>query len=269
LDENSCFSQKNCKQNPKKKNLMSFATQERLKRKLENLGKQTASTSENVTVQEQNPSCEPHEEQLKECAVVKDQTDKNESNEDAEPSHKEQQKQSVTEQPLKKQRDKNEEEPAKQTEQEQRQKELEESKRHRMEQNQLPRTEPEVQTTNKEVEKRRQQENSDKRQHEEREAKERLNQLHFQPLNHSQQDTFHVPGCVIDLSNIPYKASTQDIINIFRPFNLTTNHVLRRYNDCGQPTDNARVCFKTPADARYALSSNKTILNRRVHLKLL
>lgn len=47
---------------------------------------------------------------------------------------------------------------------------------------------------------------------------------------------FGKPGCVVLLSNVCYRTSTEDIIYELRDFNLEPSQILRRFNDLGQPT---------------------------------
>lgn len=77
-------------------------------------------------------------------------------------------------------------------------------------------------------------------------------------------------GCVVAMSNVPYKASTEDILEFFYDFDITPNDIIRRYNDEGKPTGDARVRFETPAEARRAidLRDNCRILNRSIYLTL-
>lgn len=78
-------------------------------------------------------------------------------------------------------------------------------------------------------------------------------------------------GCIVTMSNVPYKASTDDILEFFYDFDITPNDIIRRYNDEGKPTGDARVRFETPAEARRAidLRDNCRILNRSIYLALL
>lgn len=84
-------------------------------------------------------------------------------------------------------------------------------------------------------------------------------------------EDFGAPGCVLSLENVPFRASVDDILNFFGDFELTQDDVIRRYNERGQPTGDARVAFRTPFDAQRALNTRHmgTIQDRRVSLTLL
>lgn len=84
-------------------------------------------------------------------------------------------------------------------------------------------------------------------------------------------NNMNLDGRVVSIMNVPYRANTVDILQFFSGFKLTPDDVLRRYNDAGQPTGDARVRFLTPVDARKAVESmnNKRIMNRNVNLYLL
>lgn len=73
------------------------------------------------------------------------------------------------------------------------------------------------------------------------------------------------------MTNVPYKANVDDILDFFNDFDLVQDDVIRRYNDEGKPTGDARVRFETPAEARRAidLKDKCRILSRPVHLQLL
>jgi hypothetical protein len=95
--------------------------------------------------------------------------------------------------------------------------------------------------------------------------------LQFNNERQRMQDTFDVPRCVISLANVPYRASTMDLLNYFKPFDVCDQHVMRRFNDRGQPTGDARVCFENPAETRraYEMCRNKKIHNRKVFLDII
>ncbi|XP_050677565.1 uncharacterized protein LOC126974170 [Leptidea sinapis] len=98
-----------------------------------------------------------------------------------------------------------------------------------------------------------------------------------QPLqnNEEEQDPaledFGAPGCVVSMENVPYRASVDDIMNFFGDFELTQDDVIRRYNEQGKPTGDARVAFRTPFDAQRAVKTrNMNILfDRRVALNVM
>ncbi|CAD7004360.1 unnamed protein product [Ceratitis capitata] len=84
-------------------------------------------------------------------------------------------------------------------------------------------------------------------------------------------EKFTRPGCVVAMENVPYKAELVDILKFFSGFDLTPDDIIRRFNDDGTPTGDARVAFDTPSIARSAYNSRrrKQIFNRTIRLSLL
>ncbi|XP_065294197.1 RNA-binding protein 12 isoform X3 [Dermacentor albipictus] len=84
-------------------------------------------------------------------------------------------------------------------------------------------------------------------------------------------DSFGKPGCVVTATNIPYRAGVEDIINFFQGYELTKENVMRRFNDRGQATGDARIAFPTPRDAQEALSkfNNRPMHGRAISLGIL
>jgi len=84
-------------------------------------------------------------------------------------------------------------------------------------------------------------------------------------------DGFGQPGCVVALDNVPYRADVQQIVEFFEGFELHSQNVIRRFNDFGKPTGEARVNLRNPQDAARAVRvlQNKPIFNRPVRLTLL
>lgn len=82
---------------------------------------------------------------------------------------------------------------------------------------------------------------------------------------------FGQPGCVIALDNVPYRADVQQIVDFFEGFELNSQNVIRRFNDFGKPTGEARVNLRNPQEAARAVRvlQNKPIFNRPVRLTLL
>lgn len=75
---------------------------------------------------------------------------------------------------------------------------------------------------------------------------------------------------IIELRNVPFKATVEDILQFFNGFPLTPNHVIRRYNDDGTPTGDARVCFNSLVQARKAMERNRChIMGRPIFLMAL
>lgn len=84
-------------------------------------------------------------------------------------------------------------------------------------------------------------------------------------------DGFGQPGCVVALDNVPYRADVQEIVDFFDGFDLNSQNVIRRFNDYGKPTGEARVNLRNPQEAMRAVRmlQNKSIHNRPVRLTLL
>lgn len=79
------------------------------------------------------------------------------------------------------------------------------------------------------------------------------------------------PGCVVAMRNVPFKANVEEILNFFRNFDVNHQSVMRRYNDNGHPTGDARVTFNTPQEARRAFDECKfkKIRDRTIYLSIL
>lgn len=74
---------------------------------------------------------------------------------------------------------------------------------------------------------------------------------------------------VLALNNVPYRAGVDDILEFFDGFDIRPQDVMRRFNDQGQPTAEAKVRFKNPAEARKAFDQSKSgkILGRTIFLE--
>lgn len=102
-------------------------------------------------------------------------------------------------------------------------------------------------------------------------------QMHNTPPHNTEEEqdpaleNFGAPGCVVTMENVPFRATVDDIITFFGDFELTQDDIIRRYNERGQPTGDARVAFRTPFDAQRALSTRNmaAIYDRRVTLNIL
>lgn len=94
-------------------------------------------------------------------------------------------------------------------------------------------------------------------------------------MRHDDEDpaleNFGAPGCVVSMENVPFRASIDEIMTFFSEFELTQDDVIRRYNERGQPTGDARVAFRTPFDAQRAVKTRHmdTIHERRISLTIL
>ncbi|CAG9791223.1 unnamed protein product [Diatraea saccharalis] len=84
-------------------------------------------------------------------------------------------------------------------------------------------------------------------------------------------EDFGAPGCVVSMENVPFRATIDDILTFFSEFELTQDDVIRRYNERGQPTGDARVAFRTPFDAQRAVKTRHmdNIHDRRINLMIL
>lgn len=77
-------------------------------------------------------------------------------------------------------------------------------------------------------------------------------------------------GCIVSLNNVPFAATPRDIADFFVGYNLGPNDIIRRFNDDGSLTGEARVRFLTPMDATEAIEryQRERIRNRVIHLRL-
>lgn len=84
-------------------------------------------------------------------------------------------------------------------------------------------------------------------------------------------ENFGSPGCVVSMENVPFRATVDDIMSFFDEFELTQDDIIRRYNERGQPTGDARVAFRTPFDAQRAIKTrnSSSIFDRMITLTLL
>lgn len=82
---------------------------------------------------------------------------------------------------------------------------------------------------------------------------------------------FGAPGCVVSMENVPFRATIEEIMQFFSEFELTHDDVIRRYNERGQPTGDARVAFRTPFDAQRAVKTRHmdNIHDRRISLNII
>jgi len=81
---------------------------------------------------------------------------------------------------------------------------------------------------------------------------------------------FGKPGCVLSLENVPFKADINEIIEFFGDFDVKRENVIRRYNERGMPTGDARVAFSSPSEAQRALKELKhcKMRERTIYMKL-
>uniref|UniRef100_A0A1B6FH00 RRM domain-containing protein n=2 Tax=Cuerna arida TaxID=1464854 RepID=A0A1B6FH00_9HEMI len=83
-------------------------------------------------------------------------------------------------------------------------------------------------------------------------------------------NAFGKPGCVVALENVPYRAEVQDILDFFRGFFVSRDNVIRRFDENGKPTGDARVCLNSPLEAHRAIRTLnfRQIFNRQIHVTL-
>lgn len=81
---------------------------------------------------------------------------------------------------------------------------------------------------------------------------------------------FGSPGCVIAISNLHFNAGLEELLDLFQGYSLNKDNIIRKYNDLGQPTSEARVAFCCPEDAVRAVDelNRKPVLGRPVILSL-
>lgn len=92
----------------------------------------------------------------------------------------------------------------------------------------------------------------------------------FRPRKEPSKDIFDdvPPGCTVFMKNVPYKATTNDILNFFEGYSHT-NNVSRRYNSNNTPSDEAKIIFFDADEAtRCVREMNKqTIWDRQIYLR--
>lgn len=93
---------------------------------------------------------------------------------------------------------------------------------------------------------------------------------HARPPGPPGPDNFGKPGCVVSLENVAFKAEVEDILELFSEFDVQREHVIRRFNDKGWATGDARVCLSSPYEAQKAARylDGQMILGRRVFVRL-
>lgn len=74
---------------------------------------------------------------------------------------------------------------------------------------------------------------------------------------------------ILNLTNIPYRAEALDILDFFNGFDLSEVDVVRRFNQYGKPSSDAKVIFVSVDEAREAFETcnGKKIGNREIFLK--
>jgi RNA recognition motif-containing protein len=82
---------------------------------------------------------------------------------------------------------------------------------------------------------------------------------------------FGKPGCVVALENIPFRADIDEILEFLADFNVNRENVIRRFNDKGMATGDARVAFPSPSEAQRAIRELRfhKIRGRPIYLSLL
>ncbi|OQR66633.1 RNA-binding protein-like [Tropilaelaps mercedesae] len=87
----------------------------------------------------------------------------------------------------------------------------------------------------------------------------------------SPTDPFANPQCVVAICNLNYAAGVEDLIEVFKDYNIRKDLIMRRYNEQNQPTGDARVAFANPQDATEAVKrfNGTQLLGRTLRLTLL
>lgn len=83
--------------------------------------------------------------------------------------------------------------------------------------------------------------------------------------SHNMQDP---PGCTVMMENVPYKAGLDEILEFFDGFDIPSDNVLRRFNDNGTPSGEAKVFFNSPEEAAQAVQQRRghKIRDRLIYL---
>ncbi|EDS40155.1 heterogeneous nuclear ribonucleoprotein [Culex quinquefasciatus] len=66
-----------------------------------------------------------------------------------------------------------------------------------------------------------------------------------------------VPGSILSMGNLPFRARNEDIVDFFKQYNITLDDVKRRYLPDGRSTGDAMVRFQSPQDAHRALETHQ------------
>lgn len=74
---------------------------------------------------------------------------------------------------------------------------------------------------------------------------------------------------VVVASNIPYRATNDDICVFFADFDIGLDCVMRKYNEKGQATADAKIAFRSAEDANRAvrLMHKKFLIGRQIFLR--
>lgn len=85
------------------------------------------------------------------------------------------------------------------------------------------------------------------------------------PIHHNSGDP---AGCTVLMENVPYKAGLDEILEFFDGFDICTDSVLRRFNDNGTPSGEAKVFFSSPDEAFQAVQDKRgcRIRDRTIYL---
>lgn len=89
--------------------------------------------------------------------------------------------------------------------------------------------------------------------------------------NGSGIENFGVPGCVLSLENVPFRADIDEVLHFFRGYNLTQNDIIRRFNEKGHATGDVRVNLHSTLEAERALQqlNKQYIRDRSITITLL
>lgn len=82
---------------------------------------------------------------------------------------------------------------------------------------------------------------------------------------------FGAPGCVVSINNLHFKAGLEELLDFFHDFNVTKDSVIRKYDENGRTTGEARVAFPNPREAQRAARelNHKPIMGRSLILSVL
>ncbi|XP_054719804.1 uncharacterized protein LOC129229511 [Uloborus diversus] len=82
---------------------------------------------------------------------------------------------------------------------------------------------------------------------------------------------FSSPGCVVSINNLHFRAGLEELLDFFHGFNVTKDTIIRKYNENGQATGEARVAFQSPREAQQAVRelNQKPIMGRQLQLSIL
>lgn len=86
----------------------------------------------------------------------------------------------------------------------------------------------------------------------------------------SRKESFGDSRCVVHASNVPYKATNDDLATFFADFDVIPGSIERKLNERGLATPEARIAFKNAFEAEKAakVMHKKHLLGRPVFLRI-